>query len=156
MTHEYASAINYPVTPANLVNFGEAVNFPLIVGLVLIAFGITTLLHVLVVSVARRKREAGLLRALGFVRRQIAYSVWWQTTTITLVGIAVGVPVGIAVGRAIWQEFARSLGVLPVTVVDPWVIVIVAAGTFVVASVLAVGPAVVAARSRPTSLLRSE
>ena len=153
---EYAASISYPVTPANLVNFGEAVNFPLIFGLVLIVFGITTLVHVLVVSVARRRREAGLLRALGFVRRQIAYSVWWQTTTIALVGLVVGVPVGIAVGRAIWQEFARSLGVLPDAVVVPWVIVAVAAGTVVVASALAIGPAVVAARSRPASLLRSE
>jgi hypothetical protein len=153
---EYAASISYPVTPANLVNFGEAVNFPLIFGLVLIVFGITTLVHVLVVSVARRRREACLLRALGFVRRQVAYSVWWQTTTIALVGLVVGVPVGIAVGRAIWQEFARSLGVLPDAVVDAGVIVAVAAGTFVVANVLAIGPAVVAARSRPSSLLRSE
>jgi FtsX-like permease family len=153
---EYAASISYPVTPADLVNFGQAVNFPLIFGLVLIVFGITTLMHVLVVSVARRRREAGLLRALGFVRRQIAYSVWWQTATITLVGIAVGVPAGIVAGRAIWQEFARSLGVLPDAVVVAWVIVAVAAGAFVVASALAIGPAVVAARSRPASALRSE
>jgi FtsX-like permease family len=153
---EYAASISYPVTPANLVNFGEAVNFPLIFGLVLIVFGITTLVHVLVVSVARRRREAGLLRALGFVRRQIAYSVWWQTTTIALVGLVVGVPVGIVVGRAIWHAFARSLGVLPDSIVVPWVIVAIAAGTVVVASALAIGPAVVAARSRPASHLRSE
>jgi hypothetical protein len=153
---EYAAAISYPVTPANLVNFGEAVNFPLIFGLVLIVFGITTLVHVLVVSVARRRREAGVLRALGFVRRQIAYSVWWQTATITLVGIVVGVPAGIAVGRDIWQLFARSLGVLPDPVVLPWVIVAIVAGSFVVASALAIVPAVVAARTRPASLLRSE
>jgi ABC-type antimicrobial peptide transport system permease subunit len=123
---------------------------------VLIVFGIATLVHVLVVSVARRRREAGLLRALGLVRRQIAYSVWWQTTTIALVGLVVGLPVGIVVGRIIWQEFARSLGVLPESVVVPWVIVTIAAGTVVVASALAVVPAVVAARARPASLLRSE
>ena len=156
MAKEYAASISYPVTPANLVNFGEPVNFPLIFGLVLIVFGITTLMHVLVVRVARRRREAGLLRALGFVRRQIAYSVWWQTTSIALVGLVVGVPAGIAVGRAVWQEFARSLGVLPDSVVVTWVIVAVAAGTLVVANVLVAGPAVLAARSRPASLLRSE
>jgi hypothetical protein len=153
---EDAASISYPVTPANLVNFGEAVNFPLIFGLVLIVFGITTLVHVLVVSVARRRRETGLLRALGFVRRQIAYSVWWQTITIALVGLVVGVPAGIAVGRAVWQEFARSLGVLPDAVVLTWVIVVIAAGTLIVTSALAIGPAVVAARPRPSSLLRSE
>jgi hypothetical protein len=90
-----AAHMDHPVTPASLVNFGEAVNFPLILGLVLIVFGIITLVHALVVSVVRRRREVGLLKALGFVRRQIALSVWWQTTTIALVGIVVGVPIGI-------------------------------------------------------------
>jgi hypothetical protein len=156
VAREFASAISYPVTPSNLVNFGEAVNFPLIFGLVLIAFGIATLLHVLVVSVARRRREVGVLMALGFVRRQITYSVWWQTMTIALVGLVVGVPAGIAVGRAIWQEFARNLGVLPVPIVGAWVILAVAAGTVVVANVLAIGPAVVAVRSLTGALLRSE
>jgi hypothetical protein len=152
----YASSVSYPVTPANLVNFGEAVNFPLIFGLVLIVFGITTLVHVLVVSVVRRRREAGLLRALGFVPRQIAYSVWWQTATITLVGLVVGVPAGIALGRTVWQVFARSIGVVPDPIINPWVIGAVAIGTFVVASALAIGPAIVAARSRPASLLRPD
>jgi hypothetical protein len=153
---EYSAAISYPITPSNLVNFGEAVNFPLTFGLMLILFGVMTLVHVLVVSVARRRREVGLLRALGFVRRQIAYTVWWQTMTIAVVGLVVGIPAGIGVGRAIWQEFAGSLGVLPDSIVTTWVIVAVAAGTLIVASALAVVPAVAAARPRPGYLLRSE
>jgi ABC-type lipoprotein release transport system permease subunit len=144
------------VTPANLVNFGEAVNFPLILGLVLIVFGVATLVHALVVSVTRRRRETGLLKTLGFVRRQVAFVVSWQTTTVALVGIVVGVPVGIALGRAVWQAFARNLGVLPVTVVSDWAIVAVAGGALAVANVLAVGPAVAASRLRPAALLRSE
>jgi putative ABC transport system permease protein len=129
-------------------------SFPqmVIFGLVLIVFGTTTLLHVLIVSLARRRRETGLLRSLGFTRRQIASSVLWQTTTIAFVGV----PVGIAIGRGIWQEFALSLGVSPDSVVVPWVIAAVAVGTFIAAMALAVGPAVVAVRSRPASLLRSE
>ena len=99
----------------------------------LIVFGITTLVHVLVVSVVRR-REVGLLRALGFVPRQIAYTVWWQTATITLVGLVVGVPAGIVLKRTVWQSFARSIGVLPDPIITPWVIAAVAVGTFVVAA----------------------
>jgi FtsX-like permease family len=156
LAREHGTNVNYPVTPANLVNFGEAVNFPLILGLVLIAFGVATLVHALVVSVTRRRRETGLLKSLGFVRRQIAFAVSWQTTTVAVVGIVVGLPLGIALGRAIWQAFARNLGVLPVTVVSGWVILAVAGGALVVANVLAVGPAVAAARLRPAALLRSE
>ncbi len=129
LAREYSSDVSFPAAPTNLVNFGEAVNFPLIFGAVLILFGAATLLHVLVLSVTRRRREMGLLRALGFVRRQVALSVYWQTTTVALIGIVIGVPAGIAVGRGVWGVFARSLGVLPVTEVTVWVIVVVAVAT---------------------------
>jgi ABC-type antimicrobial peptide transport system permease subunit len=117
---------------------------------------VATLVHALVVSVTRRRRETGLLKTLGFVRRQVAFVVSWQTTTVALVGIVVGVPVRIALGRAIWQAFARNLGVPTVSVVTGWAIVAVGGGALVVANVLAVGLAVAASRFRPAALLRSE
>jgi ABC-type lipoprotein release transport system permease subunit len=156
LAREYPSEATFPSPPTNLVNFGQAVNFPLLFGLVLLLFGAATLLHVLVVSVVRRRREIGLLRALGFVRRQVAFSVSWQTTTTALVGILVGVPAGIAVGRWVWRVFAGNLGVPPVPVVIVWVMVAIVAGTLLVANALAIGPALVAARSRPASLLNAE
>jgi hypothetical protein len=156
LARAYPSAVNFPVPPTNLVNFGESVNFPFILGLVLIVFGVATLLHMLVVSVTRRRREMGLLKSLGFVGRQVASMVWWQTTTVAVVGIVVGVPAGIAIGRLVWQAFAGSFGVVAVPVVGGWVIAAVALGTLAVALLLGLGPALVAARSRPAGLLRSE
>ncbi len=156
MTKEFSGEVNHPLTPTNLVNFGEAVNFPLILGLVLIVFGVATLLHVLVVSVTRRRREVGLLKALGFLRRQVAFTLSWQTSTVAVVGIVIGVPAGIAIGRLVWQFFAGALGVVPVPVVTVGIIAAVAVGTLVVANLLAVGPALVAARARPAGLLRTE
>lgn len=55
-----------PVTPTSLINFGEAINFPLIFGVIVAIFGAGTLIHLLVVSVTRRRRETGLLKVLGF------------------------------------------------------------------------------------------
>jgi ABC-type antimicrobial peptide transport system permease subunit len=156
LARAYPDEVTYPQTPTNLVNFGEAVNFPLILGLVLIIFGVATLLHVLVVSVTRRRREVGLLKALGFVRRQIGFTLSWQTTTVALIGIVIGVPAGIAIGRLVWRLFADNLGVVPVPVVAGWVLAAVALGTLVVANLLAIGPALAAARTRPAALLRSE
>jgi ABC-type lipoprotein release transport system permease subunit len=156
LARAYPSQVTFPSPPTNLVNFGQAVNFPLLFGLVLLLFGAATLLHVLVVSVVRRRREIGLLRTLGFVRRQVAFSVSWQTTTTALVGILVGLPVGIAVGRAVWRIFADNLGVPPVPVVIVWIMAAIVAGTLVVANALAIGPAFVAAQSRPANLLNSE
>jgi hypothetical protein len=153
---EYPGIATVPVTPTNLVNFGEAVNFPLILGVVLVLFGAATLVHVLVVSVARRRRELGLLKALGFVRHQAAAAVCWQATTVAVVGIVIGVPLGVTVGHLVWSAFATNFGVVPDPVVPAWGIAVLAVGALVVANVLAIGPALVSARQRPSPLLRSE
>ena len=78
----YKSIVALAVTPTSLVNFGEAVNFPLIFGAILAVFGAATLLHLLVVSVSRRRRDVGLLKAVGFVNGQVASTVLWQSTTL--------------------------------------------------------------------------
>jgi ABC-type antimicrobial peptide transport system permease subunit len=156
LSRDYPSQVNFPRPPTDLVNFGEAVNFPLIFGLVVVLFGVATLLHMLLSSLNRRRREMGLLKSLGFIRRQIALSVSWQTTTVAAIGIALGVPLGIAAGRLVWDAFASNLGVVAVPVVTPWVVASIAAGTLVVANLLAVGPALAASRTRTASLLKSE
>jgi hypothetical protein len=156
LARDYPQEVLFPVTPANLVNFGQAVNFPLIFGAVLVLFGVATLIHFLTVSVTRRRRETGLLKALGFVRRQVALAVSWQTTIVAVAGIVIGVPVGIVAGRLIWQVFATNLGVVPVPVVSARTFALAALGALVLANLLAAGPALLAARARPATLLRSE
>ena len=148
--------VGTPITPTTLVNFGEAVDFPLILGVILAVFGAATLTHLLIVSVGRRRREMGLLKSLGFVSRQVGATVCWQATTVTVVGLVVGVPVGVALGRVIWRAFALNVGVVPDPVVDLSVIVGLVAAVLVGALVLAIGPALAAARARPARLLRVE
>jgi ABC-type lipoprotein release transport system permease subunit len=141
---------------SGLVNFGESVNFPLLFAIALTVFGATTLLHLLLVSVGSRRVEAGLLKVLGFVRRQVAATVCWQATVVALAGIVVGAPAGIAVGRVLWRVFATNFGVVPVAVVEPVLAVILVAGVLAGANLLAAAPAPLAARSRPAQLLRAE
>jgi len=146
-----------PTIPTSLVNFGEAVNFPLILGCVLALFGVATLLHLLVVSVGRRRREMGLLKALGFVNAQVGATVLWQATTVALVGIVIGVPLGIVVGRVVWNAFATNLGAVPVAAVPGLAIAVLAFAVLVVANGLAVVPAVTSARKLSVGrLLRTE
>lgn len=150
----FAGALSVPGPPTSLVNFGVAVNFPLIFGAVVVVFGAATLLHVLVLSTSRRRRDVALLKALGFVRAQVLSSVLWQATTVAVVGLAIGLPVGIALGRVVWAAFAANLGVLPVTAVRPWAIVAVALAVPLGANLLALGPAWASSRARPAPLLR--
>lgn len=154
LERRYANFVSVTATPANLVNFGQAVNFPLLLGIVLALLGAATFAHLLVVSVARRRRDVALLKTLGFVRRQVGVAVCWQASTVAVVAVACAVPVGIAVGRLIWRAFAFNLGVVPVEVVPGWLVAALAAGVIVGANVLAALPALTAARLRPSQSLR--
>lgn len=156
LSRQFSTQVNFPAPPTDLVNFGEAVNFPLLFGFIVVLFGTATLLHLLLSSLNRRRREVGLLKALGMFRRQVALSVAWQTTTMAVIGIVIGVPLGIAAGRAVWTAFANNLGIGTQPVVTAVEIALLAVGTLVVANGLAVIPAAIASRSRASSLLKSE
>ena len=94
----YRSIVALPVTPTSLVNFGEAVNFPLIFGgdVGRVRGGHTRPSA----GGERLARTAGdgASEVLGFVNRQIAATVAWQATALALVGIVVGVPLGTVLG----------------------------------------------------------
>jgi hypothetical protein len=151
----YSSIARPPITPISLVNFGEAVNFPLIFGAMLAVFGAATLAHLLVVSIARRRRETGLLKVLGFVNGQVASAVAWQATTVAVVGIVIGVPLGVVIGRAIWRAFTVNLGAVPVSVVPTALLGGLVAGVVIAANLIAVAPALAARRASPGDLMRT-
>ena len=108
------------------------------------------------VSVSRRRREIGLLKALGFVNGQIVASVAWQATTLAVIGVVVGLPLGVVIGREVWRAFANNLGVVPVSVVELWLLAAIVVGILVAANLLAVAPALLARRSKPQELLRAQ
>ncbi len=95
-----------------------------------------------------------MLKVLGFVRAQVGAAVCWQSTTIAVVGIVLGVPIGIAAGRVIWRAFALNLGVVPVDIAPVRLIVLFALGVVVAGALLALVPAMLAARTRPAEALR--
>ena len=152
--NSYPTLATIATPPTSLVNFGEAVNFPLLFGAVLALFGAATLLHLLAVTVSRRRSDIGLLKVLGFVKSQVVSVVGWQATTLAVVGIIIGVPLGIAIGRAVWHAFANNLGAVPVSIVPIWLICFLAVGVLTFANLIAIAPALVARRSKPGDLLR--
>jgi hypothetical protein len=156
LAKKYTSSVQFPMTPANLVNFGEAVNFPLILSLIIVVFALATLIHVLVVSTVRRSKETGILTAIGFKRRQTALGIVWQTMAMTAIAAVVGVPLGIALGRLIWRFFADGLGVVPVPVAPLGAIVAVFVGTLIGGLLVAVWPAYIDSQRSAGVLLREE
>ena len=106
--------------------------------------------------VGRRRHETGLLKAIGFVNRQVAAAVFCQATTVALIGIVIGIPLGLVTGRAVWDAFALNIGVVPFAVVDAGLLVIIVLCVLASTALLALGPAIAAAHARPAQLLRAE
>jgi putative ABC transport system permease protein len=95
--------------------------------------------NTLALSVHERRRELGLLRAVGMTRAQVRSSIRWESVMIALLGTGLGFFLALAgswgIVTAIGRTEAMSLSVPPVQMV---VIVTLAAVAGVVA---AVGPA---------------
>ena len=70
----------------------------LFLAVVIALFGIA---NTLALSVVERRRELGLLRAVGMQRRQVRSSVRWEAVLIALLGTAVGTALGLGFGWAL-------------------------------------------------------
>jgi hypothetical protein len=150
----YAPYVNVETLPTNLVNFGQAIDFPLLLGGTLALFGAAMLVHLLFVSVSRRRRQYALLRVLGMYRRQVAATLCWQSVTVSLIGVVLGVPLGVAIGRTVWHAFAIKLGVVPVDVVSTVAMLLLVAGIVIAALVLSLVPSALSTRVQPAEALR--
>jgi putative ABC transport system permease protein len=79
--------------------------------IVIALLGIT---NTLTLSIMERKREIGLLRAVGMSRRQVRRMVRWESILIAVFGAALGLVVGVALGVAVATAIGRM------TIGVPW------------------------------------
>jgi hypothetical protein len=145
-----------PSTPADLVNFGQLQDLPLLLGVALSLLALLTIAHLLLTAVRRRRRDLAVLRALGFTGRQVRATVSWMALTLTVVALAVGIPVGLLCGRQVWQFFAIQLGTVSVVSVPVLSFAIVVAAALALAVAIAAVPGIAASRARPAEALRAE
>ena len=149
-------AVTAPSTPADLVNFGQLQDLPLLIGLSLGVLAVLTIAHLLLTSVRRRRRDLAILRALGFTGRQVRATVSWMAVTVAAAALAVGVPVGLLCGRQIWRFLAAQLGIEPVVTLPLLSLLALIAAGLALAIAIAAIPGAAAARTRPAEFLRAE
>jgi ABC-type antimicrobial peptide transport system permease subunit len=114
-----------------------------------------TLVHVLLTSVRRRRRDLAILQTIGFRRRQVTSTIAWQALTLASIALVLGVPIGILLGRLGWAAFAYRLGVVSEPAVSPLSVIVVPI-TLLAGLVVSVGPGLVARRVRPAAVLKAE
>jgi len=129
---------------------------PLLLSLIFALAALGTLVHVLVTSIRRRRRDLAVLKTIGFRRRQITATVAWQATTISVIALLIGVPVGVIVGRWAWVFYADRLGVVAEPVVAVSKVLLTVPLAIVIANLVAFVPGLIARRTKPAIVLRAE
>jgi hypothetical protein len=142
--------------PRELQELEDVTALPTVLGLLLALIAAATLAHTLLTSVRHRRQELAILEALGFVRRQVWFTIAWETTTLVSLALVIGLPLGALVGRFAWSVFADELGAVPEPQVA-WIPLFLAIpAALLVANAIAAIPAWLATRARPAAALRAE
>ncbi len=105
------------------------------------------IINTLALSVVERKREIGMLRAVGMARAQVRRTIYLESFLIAVFGALVGMVIGVVFGWALARTFSQW-GLT--TVVLPWGLIGETLIGAAIAGVLAaLWPAIRAARTKP-------
>jgi putative ABC transport system permease protein len=116
-----------------------------------IVIAVLGIINTLALSVVERRREIGMLRAVGMARKQVRRTIYLESALIAVFGAIVGVALGLTFG-ALFVHTLRDGGLKHISV--PWgqsVLMLVLAA--LVGVLAALWPAVRAARTRPLEAL---
>ncbi|MGH8976742.1 MAG: ABC transporter permease, partial [Acidimicrobiia bacterium] len=148
--------IGYPAPPSEVEKLEQVERLPQFLALFLVTLGVVAVGHALVVTVRRRRRDFGVLRAVGFRARDVRVAVSWQAIVIAVLGCLIGLPVGVLLARSVWGAVAQSIGVRTVLELPAAALLGVLPLTVLMAILVSLVPARRAAKLAPTQLLRSE
>jgi ABC-type antimicrobial peptide transport system permease subunit len=142
--------------PRDLASFGRVNGLPIAVAAILGIMAGAVLVYTLLTAIRRRRRDLAVLKALGYLRRDVARTVTVQAVTIGVLALVIGLPVGVLLGRFVWQRFVDWQGIPSVPRVSALALALIGLAVLVAAMVIAIVPARVAARTSPADALRAE
>jgi putative ABC transport system permease protein len=147
----YSGAGIDPVLTATIAVFSILVGFSAVIAAV-------GMVNSLSLSVFQRRRELGLLRALGFSSNQVRALVFIESAQLSVAAVVTGVVLGIFYGWAGAQSLLGSLpggGLIAPSV--PWLVLAVAAAACALLAVVAsIAPTRRAVRTSPMAALAVE
>ena len=142
--------------PDDLVGYDRVNSTPLVLAGLLAVLAVATTAHGLLTATRRRRRDLGLLKAIGFTRRQVSAAVAWQATTVAAVALLVGLPLGVAAGRWLWSLLADRLGTVAEPVTPTLAVVLAVPATLVLLNLVAAVPGRSAGAVPAATVLRAE
>mgnify|MGYP001627236894 FL=1 len=111
--------------------------------------------NALLLDVTERRREFGVLRAIGTVRRSLFAMLFTQALVIVASGMLLAGALGLGMGWIILHFVSAQLFFIPPSL-DRWLIALAVGTAILSAAFAAIVPAIVATRLRPVEVLRYE
>ncbi len=143
-------------TPQTVRNLGLVSDQPILLAALVGILAGAALIHALITSVRRGRRQIAVLETLGFTSRQVAGSVAWHASLLALGALILGVPLGIIVGRVTWTAVMDDIGLVSQPALSLPAVLAVVLIVLAVANLAAFGPGWAASRIRPATALRTE
>lgn len=147
--------LGLPEVPADVANLSQAREVLRVLAAFLGVLALVATAHAVLVSARRRRRELGVLRALGVTGAQLARAVRWMALVLLGIGLVGGIPLGLAAAGFVWGRVAASVGVAGDLDV-PVALAALVPAAIVAGSLIAVPAASRAARLAATDALRVE
>jgi ABC-type lipoprotein release transport system permease subunit len=158
--HEYQQLLGFvpdgPFAPAAVVNVARIRSVPFVLAGLLALLAALSVVHVMLTSLRRRRRDFAVLTALGADRGWLRRTIHWQGTLFMVVPVAIGIPLGIAVGRVVFAAFADSMGALNEPATPALWLLVVGAGAILLANLATLAPSWRARSARPAAVLRTQ
>lgn len=153
---DFSGSIREAVPQVDVRNLGHLRAVPWLITALIAVLALATLIHALVLMLARNRTNLAVLTALGFTRGQRRAVGIFASVALVVVAILIAVPVGLVVGNRIWHGVTRQIG-LPSHAVVGWPTLVVAPiGALAVAALVALVASRGAVRMSPSEQLRVE
>ena len=141
--------------PAAIGNVARVRATPFVLAALLGGLAVLSVVHVMMTSLRKRRRDLAVLAALGADRGWIRRAVHWQATTFTILPVLTGIPLGIVAGRFVFVAFADSMGAVDEASTPLVLLAAMGAALLVLANAAAV-PSWPARTARPADGLRTD
>jgi len=128
--------------------------FVVLIALISIFVGAIGIINTMTTSVMERRREIGIMKAIGARNADIFLLFFIEAGLLGLVGGVLGVIIGINIG--VFGTFAINnfIGATSTPEINLWLIFFTLLGSFLIGSVAGVAPAIKAAKEKPVEALR--
>ncbi|MCU1390518.1 MAG: hypothetical protein JWL72_3856 [Ilumatobacteraceae bacterium] len=140
--------------PPAVANVARVRGTPFLLDALLGALAMLSVVHIMLTSLRRRRRDLAVLTALGADRGWLRRAVHWQASATIVLPIVIGVPLGIVAGRLVFSAFADSIGAADDASTPLLVLAAMAIGLLVLANIAAV-PSWPRRSSRPADSLQA-